>query len=498
MNRVAVWHRNDLRVEDNIALYRASKNGSMSPIFIFDDAFYNSGIVSDSRIEFMHESLDQLDNKYSDMGLSISYFRGDPTKIVDDLISENLIDSLYFNASVTDGYSLERDKKLQKRDKVKCFTDDAIVRTGESRENWRQQAEEYFESDTVPTPSNPESFNLDSNSSISKIESIHNVDSNMERRHFGGCEEAKDTLSEFVDNISEYVGGISSPIKAEERTSQLSPYIKFGCISPRKCYKYSKDKAEDDRATDMFTSRLFWNQHFKQKLQDNPDLRQYAVNPVFRGINRDSHSPELHKKWKNGRTGYPMVDASMRSLKQTGWINFRMRAMCSSFYTFILRCWWKKGADWFYKKLVDADPAINYAQWQMQSGLVGVHPLRIYNPRKQVRDNDPNGEFIKKYVPELRDFPAEFLDRPEKSPLSVQEKCGVEIGKDYPYPVVEFEKKRDKARDYWSSLSKRAKEALKDPEVRKKASLSKNRRSQLKEDSKEDMSRGQTKIQDFS
>ena len=171
----------------------------------------------------------------------------------------------------------------------------------------------------------------------------------------------------------------------------------------------------------------------------------------------------------------------MRALRETGWLNFRMRAMCASFYSYVLRCWWVEGADWFYRHLIDADPAINYEQWQMQSGLVGVHPLRIYNPKKQVRDNDPEGEFVRKYVPELREFPTEFLDEPQKAPLSVQDECGVRVGDDYPYPVVDFERRRDEARETWAALADRATEALRDPEVRRRASLSRNSRRKLAE-----------------
>jgi deoxyribodipyrimidine photo-lyase len=113
----------------------------------------------------------------------------------------------------------------------------------------------------------------------------------------------------------------------------------------------------------------------------------------------------------------------------------------------------------------------------MQSGLVGVHPLRIYDPRKQVRDNDPEGTYVRRYVPELAGFPAAHLDRPEKAPLAVQQECGVRVGEDYPAPVVDFERRRGAARDRWAALSDRARAALADPEIRRRASLSEGRDS---------------------
>lgn len=494
-----MWHRNDLRVRDNKALKEGTEDGIVTPFFIFDPSFYQSNMVDDRRIEFMHESLEQLQEEYCKIGADINYFHGDAVDVIQNLISNTVIDEIYFNYSVSAGYARKRDEIISDKSFSTVFHDDAIVtRKKDARENWREQAEQYFSSDVIDVPTEESRFqNVDSDVDFERINERYDIDSDIDRRHRGGCSEARKRLKNFVENISDYVGGISPPAKAENRTSQLSPYIKFGCISPRQAYNYANKEAKNKRALNMFNSRLFWNQHFTQKLQDNKNLRQYAVNPVFRGINRDTHDPDLHEKWKNGMTGYPMVDASMRALSQTGWMNFRMRAMCSSFYTYILRCWWKKGADWFYKKLIDADSAINYAQWQMQSGLVGVHPLRIYNPRKQVRDNDSDGEFIKKYIPELRNLPSKYLDRPEKTPLSVQDEYNVDIGEDYPYPVVEYERRRDKAREYWSSLDKRAKEALKDPDVFRRASLSNSSQNELNDDKDKNEKDGQAELGDF-
>lgn len=500
MERIGVWHRDDLRTRDNKALSIASSEDSLvSPFFTFDPNFYESTLVSEGRIEFLHESLEELNQKYSEMDSSMTYFHGNPKNVIDHLISEDILDKIYYNATVTAGHARDRDREISKMDSVNVFYDDAIVREGNSRDGWRDQAESYFNKSIIKEPKDLKSFDIDSEVTIESINNKYSISSDMNRRHQGGCITAMDRLDTFVSNISDYIGGISPPYQAEKRTSQLSPYIKFGCISPRQCYKYARKNASDGRAEQMFISRLFWNRHFTQKLQDNPKLREKAVNPVFRGMNRSTHDEQYHKKWTEGLTGYPMVDASMRALSQTGWMNFRMRAMCSSFYTYILRCWWKKGADWFYKKLIDADPAINYAQWQMQSGLVGVHPLRIYNPRKQVRENDSKGEYINKYVPELRDLPSKYLDRPEKTPLSVQEDVDVIIGEDYPYPVVEYEKRRDEAREVWSSLDDRAKEALKDPDVFRKASLSSDSREDLKnsEVNTETADSSQTRIGDF-
>jgi deoxyribodipyrimidine photo-lyase len=477
---VLVWHRNDLRVRDNAALAAAADEGTAHPMFVFDPHFYRSDRVCDARLAFLHESLEQLAAAYDHRGGSLAYRHGDPREVLRNLLDAGVADRVYVNVSPTAGYARERDEEISDWDRVRAFTDDAIVRTGDSRENWREQAAEYFEA----TPCDPPATvgnGVERTTTPEAIESRYDVSPAKDRTYRGGCLRARERLTEFTADLAEYVGGISAPAEAEDRTSRLSAYFKFGCLSLREAYQYVHERATDGRAVEMFSSRLFWNQHFTQKLRDNPDATRCAVNPVFGGMNRETHDDELAEAWKRGETGFPLVDASMRALRETGWLNFRMRAMCASFYSYVLRCWWVEGADWFYRHLIDADPAINYEQWQMQSGLVGVHPLRIYNPKKQVRDNDPEGEFVRKYVPELREFPTEFLDEPQKAPLSVQDECGVRVGDDYPYPVVDFERRRDEARETWAALADRATEALRDPEVRRRASLSRNSRRKLAE-----------------
>ncbi|EGQ43545.1 MAG: deoxyribodipyrimidine photolyase [Candidatus Nanosalina sp. J07AB43] len=227
-----------------------------------------------------------------------------------------------------------------------------------------------------------------------------------------------------------------------------------------------------DSGAEMFKDRLFWQQHFNQKIEDNPDLFNEAINPVYRDLWKDNHSQQKINSWKKGETGFPLIDASMRALTKTGWLNFRMRAMCASFFSYILKQWWKIGADHYYKHLIDADVAINYYQWQMQSGLVGVHANRIYNPTKQAKENDPKGRFIRKYVPELRPVPDKYIHTPWKMPDQTQEKLNIEIGEDYPRPVIDYDRESKKSRQYFQRKSSEAYSAFEDDKVWEKASLS--------------------------
>ena len=473
---ILVWHRRDLRVRDNAALTAAARDGRPLPLFVFDPHFYRSDRVCDARIEFCQESLDALDDAYHERGSRLAYAHGDPVSLLLDLLSEGTADRIYFNADVTAGYARDRDRRLRAVDAVTVFEDDGIVRDAENpREGWRENLDAYFDRDRHEPPSELPNNRLPDGPTPTAIADRYDIDGAKPDRPTGGCDRARERLQAFVADLDEYVGGISPPAEAERRTSHLSPYLRFGCLSVRQAHRYASEHAIDGRARALFIERLAWNRHFTQKLQDNPSLREVAINPVFRGMNRQRHDADRAAAWKAGETGFPLVDASMRALRETGWLNFRMRAMCASFFTYVLGCYWKVGADWFYRHLLDADPAINYAQWQMQSGLVGVHPLRMYDPRKQVRENDSDGEFIRQYVPELRPYPTEYLDRPERAPKAVQRECGVVIGEDYPAPIVDFAARRKAVLDRWAVLADRAREALADPEVARRASLSRSR-----------------------
>jgi deoxyribodipyrimidine photo-lyase len=265
-------------------------------------------------------------------------------------------------------------------------------------------------------------------------------------------------------------------VAAAERASRLSPYLAFGALSPRQVYQRVQTRAPDGRGKSMFVSRLYWNRHYTQKLEDWPGWTDRALNPAMRGLYRDEHDPDLVAAWQRGETGFPMVDAAMRALVETGYINFRMRAMVATVFQYVLGEWWRRGADFMYRHLVDADAAINYTQWQSQCNLTGVHPVRVYDPAKQAREYDPDGEFVREFVPELAALPDEYLPQPEKAPLAVQKEAGVRVGEDYPYPVVDYERRATAARERFARLDDRATEALSDPRVRRRGSFSRRGR----------------------
>lgn len=398
----------------------------------------------------MHECISELD---------VSLFHGNPADVVDRLDG-----NVYTIHTATGRYGIERNNELYEKD-VTFVQGDGLRRCENPRNGWSTAVEDWITSEPFDKPDNIET--IDSNVTISEIEEMYDIIPQKTEVPTGGRQSALEQLSSFC-NSPEYWGHISEPTR-EKGVSDLSTYLRFGCLSIREVYqRVSESLSGQDK--NAIQSRLFWNLHYQQKLLDWAGWMEKAVNPELRQMG--TYDEKKWTRFKNGNTGYPMVDAAIRQLTQTGWLNFRNRAMLATFHTNLLNLPWKTGADWLYYHLIDADPGINYTQWQSQTSKVGTNLYRIYNPRKQVRDSDTSTEWIQKWVPELRGFPEHHLDKPEKAPLPVQQSCGIIIGEDYPLPVVEYEGARSKARRRLEQCEAAAVKALEDPEVRKRASLS--------------------------
>jgi deoxyribodipyrimidine photo-lyase len=493
---VLVWHRRDLRTADSAALAAAADAGRPCPAFVLDPAFYDDrGLACDARVAFLFECLADLRRQYRDLGSDLALLAGETVPRLRAALRE--ADALSLNRAVTTGRGREWAREVRSWPETRAFGDDGVVREGPSREGWADQCEAYFEADPPARPDSLPPNPLDSDLTLDDARDRWDVTPEKAGVPRGGTAAGEARLDRFVDTLDRYPRSVSRPAAAERDCSRLSPYLKFGALSSRQVYRAVAD-APACRGREMFVSRLFWNRHYTQKLADWPDARFRSVNPVFRNLRRDDHDPELVAAWKEGRTGFPMVDASMRCLVETGWLNFRMRAMCATVFAHLLGEWWRRGADFFYYHLVDADPAINYEQWQAQAGLVGAHPVRVYDPEKQAREYDPDGTFVREYVPELAALPDEHLPRPEKAPLPVQEEAGVSVGEDYPYPVVDYEARAAAARERMASLHDRAREALySDPELLRRASLSRRDRDGDESPTAEDGRRGQARLDEF-
>jgi deoxyribodipyrimidine photo-lyase len=469
-----VWHCRQLRTRDHPALeYAAAEYSTLLPLFVFDPSFYGpEGSACDARIQFLHESIADLADQYRDRGGALTLCHGNPVQVLTAFAEAGW--DIVTTADPTGRYGLRRDNAVAETCDVTFIDADGLVRgVDDSRDGWADQAEAWLTGTQCSWSADDVSLqSLDTPVTTDRVADTYDITPDKQEVPSGGTTAARKRVIDFLDRLDSYPGSISAPVEARTGTSQLSPYFRFGCLSVREVYQAVTEHDGADRATEMFQSRLWWNRHYNQKLADWAGWMDEAANPVMEGLHDDTYDPALVEAWKHGQTGYPMVDASMRCLQATGWLNFRMRAMCASCLCDLLQQPWKIGADWFYYHLIDADPAINYTQFQIQAGMDGTNMLRIYNPRKQVRDNDPDGEFIYRWVPELQALPVEYLDRPEKTPLHLQDECDVTIGETYPYPIVEYEAAREAIVSKFEAVRDRAKRALQNEAVARRISMS--------------------------
>lgn len=260
----------------------------------------------------------------------------------------------------------------------------------------------------------------------------------------GGEQNAFRYMDGFLtERITLYAKSISKPLDSRRGCSRLSPYIAWGCLSIRQVFQAQLQAAKQPvvpglgRQFSAFASRLRWHCHFIQKFESEDRIEFENVNRAFDALEKHD-DPAQYAAWRDGQTGYPLVDACMRCLTATGYINFRMRAMLMSFLSHHLLQHWKEGALHMARIYTDFEPGIHYAQIQMQSGMTGTNTVRIYNPIKQSQDHDPEGIFIKQWIPELDNCPVAYIHEPWTMPPLEQDMAHFHVGIDYPAPIVDI------------------------------------------------------------
>lgn len=292
------------------------------------------------------------------------------------------------------------------------------------------------------------------------------------RRQRGGRKLAFEIFNSFLDGrAAKFRGGISSPLSAVTAGSRLSPYLAYGCLSMREVVQATRDRRTwAGEVPHMFPkslnggligfeSRLHWHCHFMQKLESEPEMEfenQHHAHDGMRDENlSDVESQRRLQAWSSGQTGWPLVDACMAMLRETGWINFRMRAMLMSTASYLYWLHWRGPGLHLAREFLDYEPGIHWSQSQMQSGTTGINTLRIYSPVKQAQDQDPTGAFVRHWLPSLKNVPNTWIFEPHLMPKSLQLQYGCVLENDYPAPIVDIAQAMRQARANISAARKK-------------------------------------------
>ena len=458
-----VWFKRDLRVHDHAPLTDAiaqaqASGGAVVPLYVAEPSVTSADDFSARHWTFVRESLVHLRASLALRGQPLIVRHGEVVGVLASLRERLGPFVLHAHEETGAEVTYARDRAVH----AWCNSTDTpfhetwqtgVVRRLDTRDRWAITWEARMSTDPLAAPTDLPSLaeagiDLDPGA-IPTHADLHLSDEPSALFLRAGEREAWQTLDTFLHKRGEqYFSGLSTPVRAFHECSRISVHLTWGTISMRTVVRATRARradldalAPDDRkawskSLRAFESRLHWHCHFMQKLEDEPQIEFRSYIPAFDDLRADEWDQTRFEAWRDGQTGYPFVDACMRALAATGYLNFRMRAMITSFAAYDLWLDWRGLHGYLARAWLDYEPGIHLAQLQMQSGTTGINSVRIYNPTKQGYDHDPDGTFIRRWVPELAHLPGALVHEPHAITPIEAASLGFGVGTDYPLPIV--------------------------------------------------------------
>ena len=439
------WFKRDLRVEDNPALAAAAARGPVVPVYVIEPEYWAQAEASERQFGFLLETLGALDEALKALGCGLVVRVGDAVDALAGVVREIGAGAIYASEETGTSWTFRRDLKVAEWARgagigLHAVAQSGVVRRLPRRDGWAKARDAFVFGEQVEAPGfSP--FRLPASDDMPTAARLGLQVDGGRSRQVGGRPMALSLLGGFLTERGRtYRADMSTPVAGETACSRMSPHLALGAVSIREVAQAAAARQREVRGTregwggslKSFQSRLAWRDHFMQKLEDEPALDQRCLHSAYETLRPRVPDAARLAAWEAGETGLPFVDACMRYLNATGWLNFRMRSMLVAVASYHLWLDWRVTGKHLARMFTDYEPGIHWSQMQMQAGVTGMNTVRIYNPIKQGHDQDPDGVFTRRWVPELAGVPDAHLQTPW-----TWEGAGGVLGRAYPEPIVD-------------------------------------------------------------